>query len=76
MKELFKKVEATGIITRNKDSRLSDFKRSLTLYEKIIFPLDGSKRAESIRPHLRELAIKFQATVILLMVIEHTLYRW
>ena len=42
------------------------------MYEKILVPLDGSKRAEMIRPHVRELAIRFQASVILLMVIEHT----
>ncbi len=42
------------------------------MYNKILVPLDGSKRAEMIRPHARELASRFQATVILLMVIEHT----
>ena len=42
------------------------------MYEKILVPLDGSKRAEMIRPHVRELASRFQATVILVMVIEHT----
>ena len=41
------------------------------MYEKILVPLDGSKRAEMIRPHVRELASRFQASVILLMVIEH-----
>jgi len=41
------------------------------VYEKILVPLDGSKRAEMIRPHVRELASRFQATVILIMVIEH-----
>jgi len=35
------------------------------------YHLDGSKRAEMIRPHERELASRFQATVILIMVIEH-----
>jgi len=42
------------------------------MYEKILVPLDGSKRAEMIRPHVRELASRFQATVILIMVIEPT----
>jgi len=42
------------------------------MYEKILVPLDGSKRAEMIRPHVRELAGRFQATVILIMVIEHS----
>jgi nucleotide-binding universal stress UspA family protein len=41
------------------------------MYKKILVPLDGSKRAEMIRPHVRELASKFQATVILIKVIEH-----
>jgi nucleotide-binding universal stress UspA family protein len=41
------------------------------VYEKTLVPLDGSKRAEMIRPHVRELASRFQATVILIMVIEH-----
>ena len=41
------------------------------MYEKILVPLDGSKRAEMIRPHVRELASRFQATAILIMVIEY-----
>ena len=41
------------------------------MYQKILVPLDGSKRAEMIRPHVRELASRFQATVIIIMVIEH-----
>lgn len=40
------------------------------MYTKILVPLDASKRAEMIRPHVRELANRFQATVILLKVIE------
>jgi nucleotide-binding universal stress UspA family protein len=41
------------------------------MYEKILVPLDRSKRAEMIRPHVRELASRFQATVILIMVVEY-----
>ncbi len=41
------------------------------MYEKILVPLDGSKRAEMIRPHVRELASRFQATVILIKVIDY-----
>ena len=41
------------------------------MYEKILVPLDGSKRAEMIRPHVRELASRFGSTVILIMVIEN-----
>jgi nucleotide-binding universal stress UspA family protein len=40
------------------------------MYEKILVPLDGSKRAEMIRPHVKELASRLQATVILIKVIE------
>jgi nucleotide-binding universal stress UspA family protein len=42
------------------------------MYKKILVPLDGSKRAEMIRPHVRELASRFQSTVIFIRVIEHT----
>ena len=41
------------------------------MYEKILVPLDGSKRAEMIRPHVRALARRFQATVIFIRVIEN-----
>jgi len=41
------------------------------MYKKILVPLDGSKRSEMIRPHVRALASRFQATVILLTVVEH-----
>jgi nucleotide-binding universal stress UspA family protein len=42
------------------------------MYKKILVPLDGSKRAEMIRPHVRSLASRYEATVFLLRVIEHT----
>ena len=42
------------------------------MYKKILVPLDGSKRAEMIRPHVRALASRFQAKVVLMMVIEPT----
>jgi nucleotide-binding universal stress UspA family protein len=45
-------------------------RRRVHMYEKILVPLDGSKRAEMIRPHVRELASRFQATVILIKVVE------
>jgi len=41
------------------------------MYKKILVPLDGSKRAEMIRPHVKALASRFQATVILIMVVEY-----
>ena len=40
------------------------------MYKKILIPLDGSKRAEKIVPHGEELALRFQASVILLQVID------
>jgi len=39
------------------------------MYHKILVPLDGSKRAETILPHVKELATRFQATVILVEVL-------
>jgi len=40
------------------------------MYKKILVPLDGSKRAEAILPHVEELAHKFEAQVVFLRVIE------
>lgn len=40
------------------------------MYKTILVPLDGSKRAESILPHVADLAGKYQATVVLLIVEE------
>ena len=40
------------------------------MYKKILVPLDGSKRAEMILPHVEELAHRFEARVIFLKVIE------
>ena len=39
------------------------------MYHKILVPLDGSKRAETILPQVEELAARFQATVTLVEVI-------
>jgi nucleotide-binding universal stress UspA family protein len=41
------------------------------MYNKILVPLDGSKRAEAILPHVEQLALGYQAKVILLQVIEY-----
>jgi nucleotide-binding universal stress UspA family protein len=43
------------------------------MYKKILVPLDGSKRAEMILPHVEDLASRYQATVILLTAIEYNL---
>jgi nucleotide-binding universal stress UspA family protein len=40
------------------------------MYKTILVPLDGSKRAEAILPHLEELAISKAAKVIFLQVFE------
>jgi nucleotide-binding universal stress UspA family protein len=41
------------------------------MYHKILVPLDGSKRAEKILPHVEELAARYKAKVIFLQVVEH-----
>ena len=40
------------------------------MYSTILVPLDGSKRAEAILPHVEELARHYAAKVILLQVVE------
>ena len=40
------------------------------MYQKILVPLDGSKRAEQILPHAESLATSYGATVILLRVLQ------
>jgi len=40
------------------------------MYNTILVPLDGSKRAERILPHLEELAHHYNARVIFLQVVE------
>lgn len=42
------------------------------MYKTILVPLDGSKRAETILPHVEQLAQHYGATVILLQVVEPT----
>jgi nucleotide-binding universal stress UspA family protein len=42
------------------------------MYKTILTPLDGSKRAEAILPHVVELARRYEAEVVLLEVIEFT----
>ena len=41
------------------------------MYHKILVPLDGSKRAERILPHVEELARRYKAKVIFLQVLEY-----
>lgn len=40
------------------------------MYNKILIPLDGSKRAERILPHVEKLADEFNAEVIFLQVVD------
>jgi nucleotide-binding universal stress UspA family protein len=40
------------------------------MYKRILAPLDGSKRAEAILPHVEEIALAGKATVVFLQVIE------
>ncbi len=40
------------------------------MYKTILVPLDGSKRAEAILPHVEEMAYRFKARVVLLQVVE------
>lgn len=44
------------------------------MYHTILVPLDGSERAEAILPHVHNLAKRYNATVILLQVIEPVPY--
>ena len=40
------------------------------MYHTILVPLDGSKRAEAILPHVEDLVQRYESTVILLGVME------
>ncbi len=41
------------------------------MYHKILVPLDGSKRADRILPHVEELARRYKAKVIFLQIVEN-----
>lgn len=40
------------------------------MYNTLLVPLDGSKRAEAILPHVEELAQRYEAKVVFLRVVE------
>lgn len=40
------------------------------MYQTVLVPLDGSKRAEAILPHVEELARRYEARVVFLRVVE------
>jgi len=47
------------------------------MYNKILVPLDGSKRAEAVLPHAEDMAIRYGAEIILLRVEElHIMLEW
>lgn len=48
----------------------SSQREEVGVYSRILVPLDGSKRAETILPHVEEMARRCEAKVILLQVIE------
>jgi len=43
------------------------------MYKTILVPLDGSKRAEAILPHVEELAQRYGAKIIFLQIVEDVL---
>lgn len=45
------------------------------MYQTILVPLDGSKRAEDVLRHVEELAQRYSATVVFLQVVEPVLLR-
>lgn len=47
------------------------------MYNKILVPLDGSKRAEAVFPHVEEMARRYDAEIIFLCVQElHVMLEW
>ncbi|GBC61704.1 universal stress protein [Desulfonema ishimotonii] len=44
------------------------------MYKKILVPLDGSKRAEVILPHVENLALNYKAKVVFMRVVESTYF--
>lgn len=44
------------------------------MYQTILVPLDGSRRAEGILPNVEKLALQFKSKVILLQVVEPPLH--
>jgi len=47
------------------------------MYNKILVPLDGSKRAEAVLPHAEEMANRYDAEIIFLRVEElHVMLEW
>jgi nucleotide-binding universal stress UspA family protein len=44
------------------------------MYKKILIPLDGSKRAEAILPHVEELAQKYESELVFMEVVTPIYY--
>jgi nucleotide-binding universal stress UspA family protein len=51
-------------------AKTQDLDEEVDMYNTILVPLDGSKRAEAILPHVEDLAGRYGATVIFLRVVE------
>jgi nucleotide-binding universal stress UspA family protein len=45
-------------------------RREVAMYEKILVPLDGSRRAEAILPHVQKIARMGQSTVLLMKALQ------
>jgi nucleotide-binding universal stress UspA family protein len=57
------------LIIRAEDDEEQEWK-DVNMYKNILIPLDGSKRAERILPHVEQLALHFGSSVILLRIVE------
>jgi nucleotide-binding universal stress UspA family protein len=53
-----------------KGVKTQDINKEVDMYRTILVPLDGSKRAEAILPHVEELARNYSAAIIFLRVVE------
>jgi nucleotide-binding universal stress UspA family protein len=51
-------------------AHLSVFQEEVQLYRTILVPLDGSQRAEVVLRHVEDLALRFQARVVFLQIVE------
>jgi nucleotide-binding universal stress UspA family protein len=56
------------------EAKTQDLDEEVDMYSTILVPLDGSKRAEAILPHVQDLAGRYGATVILLRVVEPVIF--
>jgi nucleotide-binding universal stress UspA family protein len=57
-------------LVANEQFRTELISQEVDMYNTILVPLDGSKRAEAILPHVEELAQRYGAEVIVLQVVD------